>query len=331
MVGALIVSGGFARKSAIKGAFPEKQDFPLFDRWELADLDEVVDGASREAAISGCCGRTLDQVFVQHVILHKTNVRPRLNGLFISSVQDEISSYLRKRFVAIELSYADVESVLAALHRISPNKRVAFRARLKHFQRLGFPVGANTGTGKRVAYSVTMLLQLAFAVELTQVGIAPKRIVEMINLNWQFCEATIPMAITPRAHFDKWQPPIATNDFVWMLSPEALRDLAEGGEHDLDYLGLLEVVLLSELQEKLRVGDVPSQIPDGWERDMGVDYRQTLIVLRPFLFSVIGLLMEVRADIGIAELWIETYNSLSSSVKSGLGRTLMLGGDDGRT
>lgn len=231
--------------------------------------------------------------------------------------------------MTIELSYSDVESVLAALHRIAPNKRIAFRARLKHFQRLGFPAGANTGTGKRVAYTAKMLLQLAFAVELTQVGITPKRIVEMLNLNWHFCEASIPMALTPRAHFDKWDKPITTNDFVWMLSPESLRDLAEGGDDDLDYLGLLEVVLLSDLQDKLRVGDVPAQIASGWERDMGVDYRQTLIVLRPFLFSVIGLLMEVRPDIGIIDFWTDTYEALSESVKNGLDRKLTIGKHDG--
>lgn len=228
--------------------------------------------------------------------------------------------------MSIELTYAEVEAVLAALHHIADDKRVAFKARLKHFQRLKFPDGSNTGTGKRVVYTIDMFVKLAFAMELTQIGMSPKRIVHILRLNWELCAGSIPLAITPRAHFDKWQPPITHNNYVWMLSPESLRDLAEGGEDDLDYYGLLTVIPMADLENNLLVGDVAVE---GWERDMGADYRQTIIVLRPFLFSLVGLLMEVRPDISIVDIWRDTYETLSDSVRNGLDRRLVIGGENG--
>lgn len=221
-------------------------------------------------------------------------------------------------FVAIELSYADVESVLAALHRVAPDKRVAFRARLKHFQRLGFPKGANTGTGKRVAYSVIMLFKLAFAMELTQIGMSPKRVVNLLDLNWHLCEGSIPRAITPRGQFERWDPPIDNNDFVWIFSPESLRDLAQGGEDDLDYYGSLRVIPMSELEGLLRFDEGPLLQNAEWAADMGQDWRQTIIVLRPFLISVMGLLIEARPELDLVDIWAETYTSLSDPVRNGL-------------
>lgn len=225
--------------------------------------------------------------------------------------------------MAIELSYADVESTLAKLHLIADDKRVAFRARLKHFQRLGFPEGANTGTGKRVAYSIIMLLKLAFAMELTQIGMAPKRVVHLLELNWQLCEGSIPLAITPRKQFERWDPPIDNNNFVWMFSPESLRDLAEGGEDDLDYFGELRVISLDDLDKILRFDEGPLiQDATDWEPEMGQDWRQTIIVLKPFLINVMAKLTEVRNDIDLVDIWAETYTSLSDGVRSGLGHRL---------
>lgn len=78
------------------------------------------------------------------------------------------------------MTYGEVEAALAEMHRIPDEKRVAFKARLKHFQRLGFPKGANTGTGKRVAYTLGMTLHLAVATDLVQLGNTPERIANKI-------------------------------------------------------------------------------------------------------------------------------------------------------
>lgn len=73
--------------------------------------------------------------------------------------------------------------MLAAIHQIAEDKRVAFRARLKHFQRLGVPSGVNTGTGKRAAYGLDQLLQLSLAMQMLELGLSPERITVLLQ-NW---------------------------------------------------------------------------------------------------------------------------------------------------
>jgi len=223
--------------------------------------------------------------------------------------------------VAIALSYADVENVLARLHRIADDKRIAFRARLKHFQRLGFPEGVNTGTGKRVSYTLAMLFKLALAMELTQVGLAPKRIVKIINLNWEECEGSLPVAITPQSQFEKWSPPITSNQFVWMLSPEALRDLSDAGEEDDDYRGYLRVIELQDLPQAMKLFAID-------EGDVGEDYRQVVIVLQPFIFNVSGRLFEVRPELRLANIAVELFEMLTPVARRSLGHQLVMESPD---
>jgi hypothetical protein len=73
------------------------------------------------------------------------------------------------------LSFGQVESVLAALHKIADEKRVTFQTRLKFFQRLGFPEGVNTGKGKAAGYQAHHVLNLALALELLQLGLSGER------------------------------------------------------------------------------------------------------------------------------------------------------------
>ena len=65
----------------------------------------------------------------------------------------------------MEFTYTEILDILSAKHNIISSKMTAFRGRLQHFQRLGFPAGANTGKGHGVAYSwrELFLIGLAFA------------------------------------------------------------------------------------------------------------------------------------------------------------------------
>jgi hypothetical protein len=78
---------------------------------------------------------------------------------------------------------AIVEGALAELHFIRPEKRVAFKARLKHLQRLGFPPGVNTGTGRAANYQGQHLFLLGLAFELLQLGLTPERVIKVIGEN----------------------------------------------------------------------------------------------------------------------------------------------------
>lgn len=79
------------------------------------------------------------------------------------------------------LPYAAVVLILADRHGIDEMSTVAFRGRLQHFQRLGFPAGINTGRGRSVAYSFGQLLELSLAIELIQMGLTPERAVAVLR------------------------------------------------------------------------------------------------------------------------------------------------------
>jgi len=88
-----------------------------------------------------------------------------------------------KRALRLKLAYRHVSDLFAALHRIAPEKRTAFRGRLQHFQKLRFPPGVNTGKGKAVEYGADSVLSLAVALELAQLGVPPDRSVRLLTEN----------------------------------------------------------------------------------------------------------------------------------------------------
>lgn len=77
------------------------------------------------------------------------------------------------------MNYGAVESLFSELHGIHPDRRIAFKARLKHLQRLGFPPGVNTGTGRSAEYGAAQVYLLAIGLELLQLGLSPERAVRV--------------------------------------------------------------------------------------------------------------------------------------------------------
>ncbi|MEP2988257.1 MAG: hypothetical protein ABJN65_06150 [Parasphingorhabdus sp.] len=80
----------------------------------------------------------------------------------------------------ISYQYSEIFNILSKKHRISGKKTVSFRGRLQHFQRLGFPLGINTGKGKRVKYTWRELFLMGLALEYVEIGSTPERIVQEI-------------------------------------------------------------------------------------------------------------------------------------------------------
>jgi hypothetical protein len=69
-------------------------------------------------------------------------------------------------------SYGQVESALARVHGISPSAIGAFRARIKHFQKIGI-VTSSPGKGRRIDYSLHDVFLWGFGLELAEFGIDP--------------------------------------------------------------------------------------------------------------------------------------------------------------
>ncbi len=84
----------------------------------------------------------------------------------------------------MRLTFGQVEDLIAILHDVADEHRIALRGRIKHFQRNGWPRGTNTGKGKPACYDFPSLLGLTIAFEFTQIGISPDRVVEVLDGNW---------------------------------------------------------------------------------------------------------------------------------------------------
>lgn len=81
----------------------------------------------------------------------------------------------------LTFTFGELESRLAELHAIADSKRTAFQARLKNFHRLGFPRTLETSKGKTARYSPSLLVEMALSVQLTELGLAPDRVVTILN------------------------------------------------------------------------------------------------------------------------------------------------------
>ncbi|KHS43407.1 hypothetical protein NJ75_03716 [Novosphingobium subterraneum] len=82
------------------------------------------------------------------------------------------------------MQFREVESVLAHLIGVFPDKRPRFQARLKQLQRLKFPDGVNAGKTARTDYRAEQIFKLALVLELLQAGITPERAISFVKTWW---------------------------------------------------------------------------------------------------------------------------------------------------
>lgn len=83
----------------------------------------------------------------------------------------------------MEFTYREIQEILAQKHHIATANRTAFRGRIQHMQRLGFPTGVNTGKGRPASYTWRELLLIGLAFEYLEIGSTPDRaIAEIIKI-----------------------------------------------------------------------------------------------------------------------------------------------------
>ncbi|KFG90032.1 hypothetical protein BV98_002205 [Sphingobium herbicidovorans NBRC 16415] len=127
------------------------------------------------------------------------------------------------------MNYGQIEALYASLHRIRPEKRVAFKARLKHLQRLGFPPGVNTGTGRAAVYGPGQIFLLGLALEFTQMGINPDRTVKIIqDEHWLIVKSGEVAARDLSSAAEPFKP------IMIFFDPAALSDLMEAFGDGID-------------------------------------------------------------------------------------------------
>lgn len=84
---------------------------------------------------------------------------------------------------AITWSFGELDGVLAGVHRIDATKRTAFQSRLKNFHRLNYPIGFSATKGKAATYTPLQIIDMALAVEMTQLGLPPERATWVLSRN----------------------------------------------------------------------------------------------------------------------------------------------------
>lgn len=81
-------------------------------------------------------------------------------------------------------AFAQLETALATHLRVAEQHRARFSIRLKHFQRMGWPRGVNNGRKYRVSYTAQQVLEVAFVLELVELGLSPDRAIGLVEFWW---------------------------------------------------------------------------------------------------------------------------------------------------
>jgi hypothetical protein len=81
-------------------------------------------------------------------------------------------------------TYGQAETVLARMYQADAEaQKTTFRARLKHFKKLGVPFYVSPGKGAKVQYDRTHVFQWAMCLELSEFGLDPT-LTTRIMRNW---------------------------------------------------------------------------------------------------------------------------------------------------
>lgn len=84
----------------------------------------------------------------------------------------------------MSLTFAQAHFALSFVSQIAPSRADAFEARLKQWQKMGFPEGINVGRGVRASYGATQVYQLLFMLKLLHVGLTPERAQRVVLAGW---------------------------------------------------------------------------------------------------------------------------------------------------
>jgi len=129
------------------------------------------------------------------------------------------------------LQFKAVEEIFFTRHIIAESSEQAFRGRLQHFQRIGFPDGVNTGRGKPAQYGWTQLFQLAFALDFVELGQPPEVAAKIVRENSDVLMAAVasmkPQLIAMEVSMLAHMKPEGHQEIaqIWVLSDEYIMEM----------------------------------------------------------------------------------------------------------
>lgn len=147
---------------------------------------------------------------------------------------------------AVSLTFGQIEAVLADIHAIAVDKRVAFTGRLKALQRNGLPVGMRPGRGKAASFNYLQFMQLAIGMELMQAGIAPAPAASIITANWPILRHSIGYAFNWLLKDDADEAAVAKRrsqlDLSWLVDVRDFASLMRPRFRNTSEIGSIEPV-----------------------------------------------------------------------------------------
>lgn len=198
----------------------------------------------------------------------------------------------------MELTYKQIEELLAALHGVHPDRRVALLGRIKHFQRLGWPEGTNVGKGSRVRYDTRRTFSLVVAFELLEIGMMPDRIVELLGSSHMF----FPIGLLAAVRHCRGMPGEVALPGIVMDGREVTGHLAEGGDSLLvAYPSALQSLRMAEQKERATITTVEGLA------QLGIGRRAAVFNLSVLVKDVLGVAGDIDLDVIEQELeqWID--------------------------
>lgn len=125
------------------------------------------------------------------------------------------------------LTFGQVTDILMLANGIPEARRGTFVARLKQWQKMGFPDGVKgVGRGVKVEYGAVQVYQLALHMRLLSLGLTPERSQKLVGAGWQRLADAIVMTALRKAQGDQ--------DYCYLIIRwDALTELREpGADHD---------------------------------------------------------------------------------------------------
>lgn len=141
-----------------------------------------------------------------------------------TSVSTDLDNFSQP--ATLEVTFGQLEAAIAAANRIADDKRTAFQARLKNLLKLNLLPEVQAGRGKAALFNPWHMFVMGLAVECSQLGLVPTRVVDVLRENvWQVAQMgkMVGRHGRPRGGFD--MPMTVTFD------PSGWIDLARPGRH----------------------------------------------------------------------------------------------------